>query len=158
MAEGVGFEPTAQGLPVHGISSAAPSAARSPLRAHTRPAAAAASDNLAEGRGFEPPRDLLGPYPISSRTPSTGLGHPSASTVWNAHGPRDDHGGYCHDLLPSQGYPSGDKPGSKRLPGYATFCRRAGKTCSLPPTHARVGGCPSPPAPSLAPSPSLTVA
>src|SRR5262247_1818221 len=31
MAEGVGFEPTAQGLPVHGISSAAPSAARSPL-------------------------------------------------------------------------------------------------------------------------------
>ena len=31
MAEGVGFEPTAQGLPAHGISSAAPSAARSPL-------------------------------------------------------------------------------------------------------------------------------
>src|SRR3989338_2347190 len=65
MAERVGFEPTAQGLPVHGISNAAPSAARSPL-------------HLAEGRGFEPPRDLLGPYPISSRTPSTGLGHPSA--------------------------------------------------------------------------------
>ena len=32
MAEGVGFEPTAQGLPMHGISSAAPSAARSPLQ------------------------------------------------------------------------------------------------------------------------------
>src|SRR5437870_235514 len=31
MAEGAGFEPAAQGLPVHGISSAAPSAARSPL-------------------------------------------------------------------------------------------------------------------------------
>src|SRR5213594_1941247 len=31
MAEGPGFEPGAQGLPVHGISSAAPSAARSPL-------------------------------------------------------------------------------------------------------------------------------
>src|SRR5919204_2994191 len=31
MAEGVGFEPTAQ-LPVHGISSAAPSATRPPLR------------------------------------------------------------------------------------------------------------------------------
>src|SRR2546425_9343978 len=85
MAEGVGFEPTAQGLPVHGISSAAPSAARSPLRAHTRPAAAAASDNLAEGRGFEPPRVLLRPYPISSRTPSTAHGQPSANRyrlVW----------------------------------------------------------------------------
>src|SRR6266566_7717759 len=32
LAEGPGFEPGAQGLPVHGISSAAPSAARSPLR------------------------------------------------------------------------------------------------------------------------------
>ena len=32
LAEGAGFEPAAQGLPVHGISSAAPSAARSPLR------------------------------------------------------------------------------------------------------------------------------
>ena len=32
VAEGAGFEPAAQGLPVHGISSAAPSAARSPLR------------------------------------------------------------------------------------------------------------------------------
>src|SRR3990172_8288314 len=32
MAEGAGFEPAAQGSPVHGISSAAPSAARSPLR------------------------------------------------------------------------------------------------------------------------------
>src|SRR5216117_3542164 len=31
MAEGVGFEPTVQ-LPVHGISSAAPSATRPPLR------------------------------------------------------------------------------------------------------------------------------
>jgi hypothetical protein len=31
LAEGPGFEPGAQGLPVHGISSAAPSAARSPL-------------------------------------------------------------------------------------------------------------------------------
>jgi hypothetical protein len=72
VAEGAGFEPAAQGSPVHGISSAAPSAARSPLhhRAHR--------EKLAEGRGFEPPRDLLGPYPISSRTPSTGLGHPSA--------------------------------------------------------------------------------
>jgi hypothetical protein len=36
MAEGVGFEPTAQGLPAHGISSAAPSAARSPLRTSAR--------------------------------------------------------------------------------------------------------------------------
>ena len=33
MAEGVGFEPTVQ-LPVHGISSAAPSATRPPLRSH----------------------------------------------------------------------------------------------------------------------------
>src|SRR6266850_845962 len=31
LAEGPGFEPGAQGSPVHGISSAAPSAARSPL-------------------------------------------------------------------------------------------------------------------------------
>ena len=74
MAEGVGFEPTAQGLPMHGISSAAPSAARSPLLDQ-----GPRVENLAEGRGFEPPRDLLGPYPISSRTPSTGLGHPSAN-------------------------------------------------------------------------------
>src|SRR2546430_15881734 len=95
---------------------------------------------LAEGRGFEPPRDLLGPYPISSRTPSTGLGHPSASTVWNAHGPRDDHGGYCHDLLAPQGYPPGDKPGSKRLPRHANVCPRAGETLFVPPTHARVVG------------------
>jgi hypothetical protein len=35
MAEGVGFEPTVQ-LPVHGISSAAPSATRPPLRAPRR--------------------------------------------------------------------------------------------------------------------------
>ena len=69
MAEGVGFEPTVQ-LPVHGISSAAPSATRPPLRVRI----------LAEGRGFEPPRDLR-PYPISSRTPSTGLGHPSATDI-----------------------------------------------------------------------------
>src|SRR5712692_4925563 len=75
MAEGVGFEPTVQ-LPVHGISSAAPSATRPPLlRRHVRYLLAA---KLAEGRGFEPPRDLR-PYPISSRTPSTGLGHPSAN-------------------------------------------------------------------------------
>src|SRR5258708_38814437 len=73
MAEGVGFEPTVQ-LPVHGISSAAPSATRPPLRAS--PALLPEGANLAEGRGFEPPRDLR-PYPISSRTPSTGLGHPS---------------------------------------------------------------------------------
>src|SRR5205085_6493041 len=90
MAEGAGFEPAAQGLPMHGISSAAPSAARSPLREQrTRVPRWGASgrsggslpptlNRLAEGRGFEPPRDLLGPYPISSRTPSTGLGHPSA--------------------------------------------------------------------------------
>jgi hypothetical protein len=37
LAEGAGFEPAAQGLPVHGISSAAPSAARSPLRGICRP-------------------------------------------------------------------------------------------------------------------------
>src|SRR3972149_6170916 len=36
MAERVGFEPTAQGLPVHGISNAAPSAARSPLQVPVR--------------------------------------------------------------------------------------------------------------------------
>src|SRR5262249_47653177 len=79
VAEGAGFEPAAQGLPVHGISSAAPSAARSPLRVHVASAIAVRAEHLAEGRGFEPPRDLLGPYPISSRTPSTGLGHPSAN-------------------------------------------------------------------------------
>jgi hypothetical protein len=94
LAEGAGFEPAAQGLPVHGISSAAPSAARSPLRTtvdpasrHLRPTVERRSPaqalrrqiRLAEGRGFEPPRDLR-PYPISSRTPSTGLGHPSAPT------------------------------------------------------------------------------
>ena len=39
VAEGAGFEPAAQGLPVHGISSAAPSAARSPLRDIPRPSA-----------------------------------------------------------------------------------------------------------------------
>ncbi len=94
MAEGVGFEPTVQ-LPVHGISSAAPSATRPPLRnkgnltvdipdpGAPEPCEGASrckvkkKQNLAEGRGFEPPRDLR-PYPISSRTPSTGLGHPSA--------------------------------------------------------------------------------
>src|SRR6266498_1170171 len=91
MAEGVGFEPTVE-LPLHGISSAAPSATRPPFRPHTAyglidcptlgrwsPAKAprGAKAKLAEGRGFEPPRDLR-PYPISSRTPSTGLGHPSA--------------------------------------------------------------------------------
>src|SRR4029453_1241925 len=89
-AEGVGFEPTVE-LPLHGISSAAPSATRPPLptrptlrlRASTiRPSVppsprGAMEEILAEGRGFEPPRDLR-PYPISSRTPSTGLGHPSA--------------------------------------------------------------------------------
>src|SRR6266545_2729881 len=77
MAEGVGFEPTVQ-LPVHGISSAAPSATRPPL--HAIPATTTLlrfTVKMAEGRGFEPPRDLR-PYPISSRTPSTGLGHPSA--------------------------------------------------------------------------------
>src|SRR2546427_9441563 len=79
VAEGAGFEPAAQGLPVHGISSAAPSAARSPLRVHFANVVAVRAEHLAEGRGFEPPRDLLGPYPISSRTPSTGLGHPSAN-------------------------------------------------------------------------------
>ncbi len=73
MAEGVGFEPTVQ-LPVHGISSAAPSATRPPLRTCIH---SVLRKKLAEGRGFEPPRDLR-PYPISSRTPSTGLGHPSA--------------------------------------------------------------------------------
>src|SRR5262245_55744323 len=80
LAEGVGFEPTVQ-LPVHGISSAAPSATRPPLRASPAllPTGATREGaiNLAEGRGFAPPRDLR-PYPISSRTPSTGLGHPSA--------------------------------------------------------------------------------
>src|SRR5437667_12138668 len=150
MAEGAGFDAAAQGVPVHGSASAAPSAARSPLvgrwprRSRRR---------LAEGRGFEPPRDLLGPYPISSRTPSTGLGHPSASTVWNAHGPRDDHGGYCHDLLASQVYPSGDKPGSTGLPGYATLVPGAGKTCSVPATHARLVVCPSRWSSSWPPSP-----
>ena len=90
MAEGVGFEPTVE-LPLHGISSAAPSATRPPLP--TRPTIRLRTSTirpsvppsprgpmeeiLAEGRGFEPPRDLR-PYPISSRTPSTGLGHPSA--------------------------------------------------------------------------------
>src|SRR5882672_67000 len=79
LAEGPGFEPGAQGLPVHGISSAAPSAARSPLLVSGSSELRRRSwKKLAEGRGFEPPRDLLGPYPISSRTPSTGLGHPSA--------------------------------------------------------------------------------
>ena len=39
MAEGVGFEPTVQ-LPVHGISSAAPSATRPPLRTARRPSKA----------------------------------------------------------------------------------------------------------------------
>src|SRR6266508_3094004 len=73
MAEGVGFEPTAR-LPLHGISSAAPSATRPPLR--PCPCASELRSKMAEGRGFEPPRDLR-PYPISSRTPSTGLGHPS---------------------------------------------------------------------------------
>ena len=91
MAEGVGFEPTVE-LPLHGISSAAPSATRPPLPTYTAyplidcptlgrwsPAKAPRGEKakLAEGRGFEPPRDLR-PYPISSRTPSTGLGHPSA--------------------------------------------------------------------------------
>src|SRR5262249_16603536 len=67
----VGFEPTVQ-LPVHGISSAAPSATRPPLPLLS----CRYGKNMAEGRGFEPPRDSR-PYPISSRTPSTGLGHPS---------------------------------------------------------------------------------
>src|SRR4029079_18314193 len=82
MAEGVGFEPTVR-LPVHGISSAAPSAARPPLRVIVTPEGAI---KLAEGRGFEPPRDSR-PYPISSRTPSTGLGHPSASGFTVVHHP-----------------------------------------------------------------------
>src|SRR5438034_7101027 len=105
MAEGVGFEPTVE-LPLHGISSAAPSATRPPLpislmcfkpnlglhspadtisrqgcptlgRWSPAKAPRGTKVKLAEGRGFEPPRDLR-PYPISSRTPSTGLGHPSA--------------------------------------------------------------------------------
>src|SRR3989449_9322170 len=72
MAEGVGFEPTAQGF--------APRTAF-PVP-HLRPLGHPswiAPKELAEGRGFDPPRDLRGPYPISSRTPSTGLGHPSAN-------------------------------------------------------------------------------
>jgi hypothetical protein len=68
LAEGVGFEPTAQGF--------APRTAF-PVP-HLRPLGHPSRERMAEGRGFEPPRDLLGPYPISSRTPSTGLGHPSA--------------------------------------------------------------------------------
>src|SRR5947208_16298475 len=74
MAEGVGFEPAAQGF--------APRTAF-PVP-HLRPLGHPswiAPKELAEGRGFEPPRDLLGPYPISSRTPSTGLGHPSANST-----------------------------------------------------------------------------
>src|SRR5439155_7152677 len=67
--------------------------------------------------------------------------------------PRDDHGGYCQDLLASQVYPSGDKPGSKGLPGYATLCRGAGKTCSVPATHARLVVCPSRWSSSWPPSP-----
>src|SRR5437660_6831872 len=78
LAEGPGFEPGAQGLPVHGISSAAPSAARSPLRVSDPSDCDDHRRKLAEGRGFEPPRDLLGPYPIPSRPPSTGRGHPYA--------------------------------------------------------------------------------
>ena len=127
MAEGVGFEPTVQ-LPVHGISSAAPSATRPPLPSGRRDGSRRITQNrrfvtrlnLAEGRGFEPPRDLR-PYPISSRTPSTGLGHPSApirtvtycvssligfgghrSSVQvksKSHGAGNGHGGYRHDLL-----------------------------------------------------------
>src|SRR3989440_8819493 len=69
MAEGVGFEPTAQGFAPR---TAFPVPHLRPLGHPSR------GEKLAEGRGFEPPRDLLGPYPISSRPPSTGLGHPSA--------------------------------------------------------------------------------
>src|ERR1700745_1349624 len=69
MAEGVGFEPTAQGFAPR---TAFPVPHLRPLGHPSR------REKLAEGRGFDPPRDLLGPYPISSRTPSTGLGHPSA--------------------------------------------------------------------------------
>src|SRR5713101_6017171 len=88
MAEGVGFEPTVQ-LPVHGISSAAPSATRPPLQADIARAEPRAAMKMAEGRGFEPPRDLR-PYPISSRTPSTGLGHPSGPVFRSFHrSPRD---------------------------------------------------------------------
>jgi hypothetical protein len=79
MAEGVGFEPTVQ-LPVHGISSAAPSATRPPLLVGCWLHPDRGPGKMAEGRGFEPPRDSR-PYPISSRTPSTGLGHPSASML-----------------------------------------------------------------------------
>src|SRR5687767_3419043 len=46
LAERAGFEPAAR-LPVHGISSAAPSAARSPLRVRR-----SLRTFLAEGRGF----------------------------------------------------------------------------------------------------------
>src|SRR2546430_15805186 len=98
---------------------------------------------LAEGRGFEPPRDLLGPYPISSRTPSTGLGHPSASTVWNAHGPRDDHGGYCLDLIPSRICPLGPNTGSIGLPVHANIFCRVLQTYFIDLFHTRIWGCPS---------------
>src|SRR2546422_7288807 len=121
MAEGVGFEPTAQGF--------APRTAF-PVP-HLRPLGHPswiAPKELAEGRGFEPPRDLLGPYPISSRTPSTGLGHPSASTFCNAHGPRDDHGGSRPPLLAPPVFPPRAKPGNQRLPRVVKVCRGAPQT------------------------------
>src|SRR5258706_3289328 len=59
LAEGVGFEPTAQGFAPR---TAFPVPHLRPLGHPSRE-----TENLAEGRGFEPPRDLLGPYPISSR-------------------------------------------------------------------------------------------
>jgi hypothetical protein len=78
MAEGVGFEPTAQGF---ASCTAFPVPHLRPLGHPSDPVGEPphAQQRMAEGRGFEPPRDLR-PYPISSRTPSTGLGHPSASS------------------------------------------------------------------------------
>src|ERR1700741_2174660 len=115
MAEGVGFEPTVR-VPVHGISSAAPSAARPPLRVTVTPEGAI---KLAEGRGFEPPRALR-PYPISSRTPSTGLGHPSASQYQYVPRPPADHPPPPRPLSPR----------SAQVPPAPTTRRAARRPCA----------------------------
>ena len=68
LAEGAGFEPAAQGLPVHGISSAAPSAARSPLLKYWR-----RGEDLNPRGTYAPIRFRVGRLQPGSATPPLNL-------------------------------------------------------------------------------------
>src|SRR2546428_10961555 len=152
MAEGAGFEPAAQGLPVHGISSAAPSAARSPL---LRDSTRAVAHRNGGGERICTPEGPSGPLSdfesdafnrarpplrtsIVSSLSRISLFAPNASNCGvsvlskfhSAHGARGDHGGRRCDFLDG-------------------FYKCPGRQVRVPLNHAQ----PSPAAPRLDRSP-----